>query len=234
MVRRRAGSLVLEAMGIDTEFLSSIAYFSGLAPAELDSVRDLLFEKSAENGDLILLEGEPAGAIYFVASGLVRVFKTSAEGKEQILSFVRPGESFNDVAAFDSGLNLGGARAVGPVVLYGMAKDRLEAVLRDHPQLAVNAVRQLSRQMRQLVSLVEDLSFRHVAARVARILLEYAGDGTGPRPRLTQQEMAAMAGTAREMVGRSLKSLEDEGAIRLDHHRVVITDREALEAMAEA
>jgi len=84
------------------------------------------------------------------------------------------------------------------------------------------------------VSLVEDLSFRHVTGRVAKILLEHAGDGTGPRPRLTQQEMAAMAGTAREVVGRSLKALEEEGAIRFDRHRIVISDKQALRDMVEA
>ena len=49
---------------------------------------------------------------------------------------------------------------------------------------------------------------------------------------LTQQEMAAMIGTAREMVGRSLKSLESDGAIRMDHNRIIITDRKALMATA--
>ena len=100
----------------------------------------------------------------------------------------------------------------------------------DLRQAKVTAV--TSRGLRDLVALVEDLSFRQVTGRVAKILLEHAGDGTGPRSRLTQQEMAAMAGTAREVVGRSLKSLEDEGAIRLDRHRIVITDREALREMA--
>ena len=84
------------------------------------------------------------------------------------------------------------------------------------------------------MSLVEDLSFRHVIGRVAKILLEYAGDGAGPRPRLTQQDMAAMVGTAREVVGRSLKALEDEGAIRMERHRIVITDKEILKEMVEA
>jgi len=214
--------------------LQSIPYFSGLGPAELDSVRNLVFEKTAERGELILLEGEPAEALYFVASGVVKVFKTSADGKEQILYLVRPGESFNDVPVFDGGPNLASAQAMGPVVLYGIRKSDLEVLLHNHPQVALNVTQVLSHRVRHLVSLVEDLSFRHVTGRVAKILLEHAGDGTGPRPRLTQQEMAAMAGTAREMIGRSLKTLEEEGAIRLDRHRIVITDKEALREMAGA
>ncbi len=221
-------------MAVQLEFLQSIPYFSGLGPAELDSIRKLVFEKTAERGEIVLLEGEPADGLYFVASGVVKVFMTSAEGKEQILHIVRPGESFNDVPVFDGGLNPAGAQAMGPVTLYGIRKSNVETILRDHPQVALNVIRVLADKLRHLVSLVEDLSFKHVIGRVAKILLEQAGDGKGPGPRLTQQEMAGMAGTAREVVGRSLKALEEQGVVRLDRHRIVITDKEALKEIIAA
>ncbi len=221
-------------MAIEVEFLKSIPYFSGLTLAELDSIRRLIFEKAVERGEIILLEGESAEVFFFVASGVVKVFKTSAEGKEQILNIVHPGESFNDVPIFDDGPNPASAQAMGPVVLYWVRKAGLQTILEDYPQVTLNIIKVLAERVRQLVSLVEDLSFRHVISRVAKILLEYTGDGPGPRPRLTQQEMAAMAGTAREVVGRSLKSLEEEGVIRFDRHRIVITDKKALQEMVEA
>jgi len=68
--------------------------------------------------------------------------------------------------------------------------------------------------------------------RVAKILLEYVGNGAGPSQRITQQDMAAIVGTAREVIGRSLKALEEDGVIRMDRHRIVITDREALKDIA--
>jgi CRP/FNR family transcriptional regulator len=220
-------------MAVQLEFLKDILYFSGLSPAELESIRKLVFEKTADRAEMVLLEGESAANLYFVASGAVKVFKTSAEGKEQILSIVRPGQSFNDVPIFDGGPNPVSARAMGPVLLYGIKKNDMEAILRDHPQIALNVIRVLARRVRQLVSLVEDLSFRHVIGRVAKILLEHIGGEMGRGPRLTQQEMAAMAGTAREVVGRSLKALEEEGVIKLDRHRITITDKEALQKIIE-
>ena len=220
-------------MAIQAEFIKSIPYFSGLSPAQLDSLKGLVFETTAERGEFIVLESEPAEALYFVVSGVVKVFKTSADGREQILQIVRPGESFNDAPIFDGGANPASAQAMGPVVLYGIKNSDMSAILRTHPQVALNVIHVLSQKMGRLVSLVEDLSFKHVTARLAKILLEYAGDGVGPaKPRLTQQEMAAMAGTAREMIGRSLKELEDEGVIRLEHHRIVVTDKEALKKWA--
>jgi CRP-like cAMP-binding protein len=220
-------------MAVQLEFLKSILYFSDLGPADLESIRKLVFEKTADRAELVLLEGESAENLYFVASGVVKVFKTSTEGKEQILSIVRPGESFNDVPVFDGGPSPVSAQAMGPVLLYGIKKNDMEAILRNHPQIAMNVIKVLARRVRHLVSLVEDLSFKHVIGRVAKILFEHIGGEMGRGPRLTQQEMAAMAGTAREVVGRSLKALEEEGAIKLDRHRIIITDKEALQKVME-
>lgn len=217
-------------MAIQVELLKSNQYFSGLSSAELDLIKSLVFEVEVGRGEFVLLEGEPGDALYLVVSGVVKVFKTSSEGKEQILQIIRPGESFNDVTVFDGGPNPASAQAMGPVVLYGIRNRDMESILRSHPQVALNVMRVLSQKLRHLVSLVEELSFKHVTARLAKILLEYASDGS--KQRLTQQEMAALAGTAREIIGRSLRELEGAGLIRLDHHRIVITDREALKKMA--
>jgi CRP/FNR family transcriptional regulator len=126
-------------------------------------------------------------------------------------------------------MNPASAQALGPVTLYGLKKDKLQSIMRQYPQIALNTSKVLAGRMRQLVNLVEDLSFRHVLGRVTKILLTHADDGTGTNDHLTQQEMAAMAGTAREVVARSLKSLEEQGYIRLERHRIVITNKQSLE-----
>jgi len=219
-------------MSIQAEFIKSMSYFTGLSQDELDSIIKFVSEKKATRGEIILFEDEPAEALYFVFSGVVKVFKTSANGKEQILQLIRPGGSFNDVPVFSGGVNLASAEALGDIVLYYIKKGDVETIQRTYPQVALNVIHVLSRQIQHLISLVEDLSFRHVTERVAKILLEYAGDGGGEKPRLTQQDMAAMIGTAREMVGRSLKTLEEDGSIRMDRNRIIITDHMALREAA--
>jgi CRP-like cAMP-binding protein len=219
-------------MVTQAEFLNSISYFTGLGELVIGSIRRYVYEKRAARGEQILAEGDIADVLYFVAEGVVKVFKTSADGKEQILRIIRPGESFNDVPVLTGGVSLVSAAAMGPVALYALKKSDLERIMREHPQIAFNVIEVLSQRVAELISLVEDLSFRHVTGRVAKVLLEYAGDKTGDRPRLTQQEMAAMIGTAREMVGRSLKSLEGDGAIRMERSRIIITDQEALRVTA--
>ena len=81
-------------MAVEIEFLKSIPYFSGLGAAELEAIKRRVFEKTVDRNEFILLEEEPAEAVYFVVSGAVKAFKTSAEGKEQILCILRPGESY--------------------------------------------------------------------------------------------------------------------------------------------
>lgn len=218
---------------VEAEFLQTLPYFAGTDVAELESVKGFFFERTFDRGQMILTEGQRSDVLYFVSAGVVKLLKTSAEGKEQILRLVRPGESLNDVPVFDGGPNPASAQAMGDVVVSGLGLGDLEVVLSEHPRVARNVNRVLAGQVRYLVSLVEDLSFRHVTGRVAKILLEQAGNGPGPKQRLTQQDMAAMAGTVREVVGRALKALEDEGVVRLERHRVVIEDKQALEQLAE-
>ncbi len=217
-------------MAVEAQSLQAISYFSGLGPDEIDSVRRFVFEKVADKGEILLSEGEPSELVFFVVSGVVKVFKTSPDGKEQIIYLVRPYESFNELPLFEEGRSLASAEAMTPVVCYALEKSDLKKLLAEHPALTVNLLRVLARRMEQLISLVEDLSFRRVTGRLAKILLEYLVEN--PPRRLTQQEMAAMAGTAREMIGRSLKLLEEEGKVRLDRHRIIITDKEALKEIA--
>lgn len=218
-------------MAIQIELVKANPYFTGLSSAELSNIGRYFFEKTAERGDMLIFEGEPARLLYFVISGVVKVFKTSAEGKEQILLLARPGDSLNDVPVL-GGVNLASAEAMSAVSLYGIKKDDFAVVLKEYPQLARNTIEVLSRVVQDLIALVEDLSFRDVASRVAKILLQNAENTGGHGQRLTQQEMAAMAGTARELVGRSLRTLEGENVIRLDHHRIIITKKQALKEMA--
>jgi len=219
-------------MVIQVEYLKNVPYFAGLSPDELESVRRLLVEKKAERGEIIFMDGEPARALYLLVSGVVKIFKTSVSGKEQILTIVRPGESFNDISVFDNGITPASAEAMTPVEFYEIDKSVIDSLIYKYPQITRNVISVLAARVRSLVNLVEDLSFRTVVGRVAKILLDSAMEGkeagSQQHPRLTQQEMAAIAGTAREVVGRSLKTLEDKGIIKLDRHRIIITDREAL------
>jgi CRP-like cAMP-binding protein len=216
-----------------TDFLRAIPLGEGLTPDVLAALALRLFEKKQAGGAIILSEGEPAEAIYFIAEGVIKVFKTSADGKEQILALLRPGDYFNDVPVLDDGPSPASAQAMGPGLLLGLTKADLTAIIKLYPPVALNLLKIMARRLRDLIALVEDLSFRSVVGRVAKILLDGAGRTAQPGPRLTQRDMAAMAGTAREVVSRSLKYLEDEDLIEMNRHRIVIKDQPGLKLLVE-
>ena len=221
-------------MAVPLEFLRQIPYFKGLPEAELERIRPLVRERSFGRGDMVILEGEPCEAIYFVKAGRVKVYKTSPEGREQVLRIMKAGDTFNEVPVFDGGPNPASVEGLDSVELYVLSATDLQRLMQQNPLVSRNVIRILANRLRHLVELVEDLSFRHVTGRVAKILLQHVREpaGVDGGERLTQQQMATMAGTAREMVGRALKGLEQAGAIKMEKGRIVILDAEALEKLA--
>jgi len=215
------------------EFLKKSPFFTGFPLADLEVLSQHVFEKKLSRGEMALNEGAHTRTLFFVAEGVIKLFKTSSEGKEQILSLMRPGESFNDVPMFDLGPAPANAQALGPVTLYGIQREDLDHMLLRFPALSKNIILVLAQRIRYLISLVEDLSFRSVVSRVAKILLENVGETAPSGARLTQRDMAAMAGTAREVVSRSLRYLEDEKLIEIRRHQIAIRDKKGLEHIVE-
>lgn len=213
--------------------LRAVPYFACLDGSDLAAVISVANRREYDQGQIIFLEGEPCAGLFAVESGHVKVFKVSPEGREQVLHVLGPGQTFNDVAVLDGGPNPASAAALEPTALWVVDRNSMLALLHQHPSLAVAVIENLATRARHLVSLVEDLSFRSVSARLARLLLQQASEGErslelGRRHLMTQEEMAARLGTVREMVGRSLRSLEDEGLIRMERHRIVLLDVDGL------
>ncbi|MCX6004090.1 MAG: Crp/Fnr family transcriptional regulator [Chloroflexi bacterium] len=219
-------------MTITAESLGKLKYFAGLEPQQLSNLPQLFKEKAFVKGQTIVAEADINENVHFVSSGVVKVFKTSSEGKEQIIKLIRPGESFNDIPVFNPGPSPYSAQALGNTLIYWIDKKDLLGLMRNNWAVTVNALSAVADQSRLLLQLVEDLSFKNVTGRVAKILLQHSTPGPEGTPRLTQYEMAAMAGTAREVVGRSLKALEDSGAIKLEGHRMIISNKEYLKQLA--
>lgn len=216
-------------MAIDLDTLRTINYFEGLAAKDLETIKDYVSEKEVAKGEVFLRQGEASDYLYYVVSGLVKVYKTSPIGKEQILHIAPPGDSLNDVSTFDGGPSAASMLAMTPVHLYAIRKSDLSIILHDPPRLYMNIIKALAKRIRRDSNLVEELSFSQALTRLTRLLLgTYAGEEATVGLALTQQEMANMIGTTREGVNRSLKIMEDRGAIRLSRHRVVVLDKKIL------
>ena len=207
----------------------------GLPAATRERVGRYAQRRRASAGQILFTQGDPACGIWFVESGAVRLFTSDTDGREQTLQVVRPDASFNEVPFFDLGPEPATAQVLEDATLLVLPVGRRSEILGAAPELATAAAASFAFRLRQAIALVEDLSFRQVAGRVARVLLQavlpHAGVGAGSGGRtLTQREIAEMVGSSREVVARALRQLEREGLIRVEQGRIVLLDREGLAA----
>jgi CRP/FNR family cyclic AMP-dependent transcriptional regulator len=221
-------------MAIQIELLQSMRYFIGIGASELKAIQHLFQEVQYDKGYSILSEGGSTDSLYFIVSGLVKVYKTSEKGKEQVLHIAPPGDSLNDVSLYDEGPNAAGMVSLTPVVLYVIKKNDILKILQDNPRLMMNVIRALAQRIRRDSNLLEDLSSSQVLGRLAKLFLgRYGGEELTAGLNLTQKDLASLVGSSREMVNRSLKTLVEMGGIRLARRRVFIVDKSVLQKMVE-
>ena len=216
------------------EFLRSLPYFAALDAVRLEKVARETVELSFDRGQVLFLENDPCRGLYVVREGLVRIYKTSPEGREQVMSLARPGETFNAVPVFDGGTNPATAIALEKTDVLLVPKETFRSLTGECP--AAEAIIQLlAGRLRRITTMVEDLSFRTVVSRLARLLLDLASrEGeTASAPSLTQEEMAARVGSVRDVVGRGLRQLERLGLIKMARNQLLILDAERLREIAE-
>ena len=204
-------------------------FFDNLATDDLEALGAVMFQRQYPAGQIVLLEGAASSVLYVVQAGRLKLYKTSPRGREQVLRLLRPGDTFNEVAVFDEGPNPASAQTIEDCTLYLLRQRDLMRFVAERPGVAVAITRSFARRLREALALVEDLAFRDVTSRLAKILLE---DQDGGAPRITQELLAAMAGSRREVVGRALKALSQDGAIKLERGRIHVRDRKALEHLA--
>jgi CRP/FNR family transcriptional regulator len=213
------------------ELLRQSPYFADLDDTVVEAVCRSADVRSYPSGGRIITEGhdDGAAALHLVVDGVVKVYKLSVEGREQVLRLFHPGDTFADVAAFDGGPYPASADAFEPATVMRISRRVLLSMMHEHPEIAIGASRIMAGRLRHMTSLVEDLSLRRVMSRVARLLLANP-DGTS----LTQSQMASMVGTAREMVNRSLRAFEDQGLIQITSGAIVIIDSARLQEVVAA
>jgi CRP-like cAMP-binding protein len=218
-------------MTAQVEILSQLPFFTDLDAEALQEIAPSVREQAVPAGQVMVVEGESSQAVYFPVRGLLRAWRMSPDGREQVLAYIGPGGSFNLVSALDGGANLATLDALSEATVYAIDCADFQRILTEHQEVALAVSQYLAGEVRRLSDLVESLALHTVRARLARFLLQRA-EGTTPRRRWTQEEIAAQIGTVREMVGRTLRTFSEDGWIRRQRGRIVIVDRGELEREA--
>ncbi len=221
--------------------LEKTALFSGLTPEELQLLAARTVRKSFAAGELLFTEGEPCHGLHIIARGKVRIFKTSAGGREQVLAVNNPGESVAELPVFDGGPFPASAMAIETAEIAFISRRDFQAYCMEHPEVALKVLATVGGRLRRLVGIIEELSFTTIRQRLITALLRLA-EVEGKRTErgiefqlpASHQELANELGTVRELISRNLMRLQAEGLIDVDARQIVVKDIKGLKGLLSA
>jgi len=221
--------------------LAKVPLFADLTENELEFLAKRTVVRRYGAGELVFGEGEPCLGLYVVESGHVRIFKSSASGREQVLSIDGAGSSIAELPVFDGGAYPASAMAIEDATLLFVGKQDFQALCLAHPQVGLKVLRVVGGRLRRLVGIIEELSFSTVRRRLANYLIRLSrksgqrtAEGIVVSLPVNNQELAAQIGTVRELVSRNLSRLQAEGTLKIDGRDVTLIDLKALEKEIES
>jgi CRP/FNR family transcriptional regulator, cyclic AMP receptor protein len=220
---------------VDTDVLRQAPLFSALDDEAAAALRSSMAETKLRRGEVLFHEGDSGDRLYIVTDGKVKLGRSAADGRENLLAVMGPGQMFGELSLFDPGPRSATVTAVTDAGFASLSHDDLLLWLEGRPMVARSLLSQLAGRLRKSNDVVSDLVFSDVPGRVAKALLDLADrfgrtadDGVHVHHDLTQEELAQLVGASRETVNKALADFASRGWIRLEPRSVVIMDVERL------
>ncbi|MCG6872036.1 MAG: Crp/Fnr family transcriptional regulator [Gammaproteobacteria bacterium] len=203
----------------------NVPLFSDLTADEMEALSQRGVSRSFRKNTVIISEGDQTTSFFIIASGQVRVFLTSPEGKEVILNTLGPGDCFGELSLLDDAPRSASIVTTGPAVLHEVSRADFNTFIASQPLASMRLMRAMARRIRDLSESVRTLALLDVYGRVRRTLLELGEEQDGRlviEPRPTHQDIANRVGASREMVTRILRDLSTGDYIETEDKRILI------------
>ncbi|MBU1247949.1 MAG: Crp/Fnr family transcriptional regulator [Proteobacteria bacterium] len=209
--------------------------FQGIDRELAEKLVEMTSLRTVEKGEIIFHAGEPADGFYSVASGKVRIYRSSPSGKEQIIHVFGPGRAFAEVPMFQGADFPASAQALAKCKLLYFPRQAFTRMMIQHPDLALSTIGLLAARLRNLVNQVSALSLKEVPARLATylLLLKSSQKGNTLELDLPKGQIASYLGTIQETLSRILKKMTEQGLLEVQGKQVTILDEARLELLAE-
>lgn len=219
--------------------LADSVLFSGMDLSEQEIIEKSGHFLEIDKGSFIFFEDDPADRFYIVISGRAKVFKTSPDGKEQILLMAGPGDSFGEAALFSGKKFPATAQASEDSHLIYFTRTNFMALLQDHPSLAANLIARLSMLLHHLTRLVQRISLEDVNTRLASYIVSLLSEDVEAgvrdiRVELPEKKMilASFIGTIPETLSRSFAKLSRLKIISVEGQVITVHDPAKLNEIA--
>jgi CRP/FNR family transcriptional regulator, dissimilatory nitrate respiration regulator len=213
------------------KLLANSLLFSGLPAEQLREIGRISASKHYAKGVAIFHEGDPGIGFFMVASGKVKIFKMSFDGKEQILHIFGPGEPFGEVPVFHGSPFPANAETLTEADLLFFPRTEFVNLVTATPSLALNMLAVLALRLRRFATQIESLSLKEVPGRLASYL-HYLMEEQQRVDRVVldipKGQLASLLGTSSETLSRIFNKMTEEGLIRVDGKTISILDAEGL------
>ena len=217
------------------DVIAAIPIFNGLPEDQIAAIKQIAVEKHINKGEIIFSEGEAGNGFFVIAEGRVKIFKVSAEGKEQILHIFGPGEPFGEVPVFAGQRFPAHAQALDKTRALFLPRAAIVDLVASNPSLALNMLAVMSKKLRQFAVQIENLSLKEMPARLASYLIYLAEEqGTEDVVNLSisKGQLASILGTIPETLSRIFAKLSGQDLIRVEGKKITLLDRQGVEDLA--
>lgn len=217
------------------DVIRTCGLFCGLTDGSFEKIRKIARRVRFRRGEMVFREGEPCPGIYVVGEGAVRIFKLAPSGKEHILHFARPGQTFAEVAAIGQFNCPAFADVTEDSVCALIPQAGFRAIVQEDHAFCIEMMTGMSKWVHTLVGLLEDLVLRDATARVARHLIQSddtRGGGAFTLP-MRKKDLASHLNLTSETLSRTLHRLVDCGLIETNEQQLRIRDLVKLQDVAD-
>jgi len=205
--------------------LSNVPLFTGLSEEDLRTIEAHSVPRNYRKNTVIIEKGDESASLYVIVSGKVKVYVADDQGKEIVLNIQGAGAHLGELALLGDSRRTASVMTLEDAKFLVITKQSFLACLSKHPSIALNLIRALVGRVRDLTNNVSSLALQDVYGRVASTLMQHATeqDGKMITDKLTQQDIANLVGSSREMVSRIFKDLKAGGYISVEGRRITIT-----------
>jgi len=214
-----------------------VPIFSSLSRQEMSDVESIAIAKNYARGDMVYMEGDQGDRLYVVHRGLVKIFRLSPNGKEQVIRVLGPGEFMGELALFSAASLTDNAVALEESSLCLIEGVLIKELMQKHPLIAFKVIEELSKRLESAENLIRDINLHPVEQRLAEALLRMAQEQeTGADAiilPMTKGALASQLGMTQETLSRKLSAFQEQGLIEMQGARkIAIIDRDGLDDIA--
>jgi len=217
------------------QLISETVLFKGLPDEHILELLKIAQEKEFVKNEMIFFEGDNGDGFYINVEGMVKVFKLSPEGKEQILHIFGPGEPYGEVPVFSGQTFPASAEAISKCKTLFYPRQAIVELITANPSIALNMLSVLSLRLRQFTVQVENLSLKEVPGRLAAYLLMLSIEQDQKDAitlKISKTHLASLLGTIPETLSRILGKMAGQALIDVQGRKIKLLDVDGLELLA--